>query len=134
MDRESVNTELHTRFNFGQRRLSALAAGEAIGNDADFMAQLGLAVGEIQNVPNDSSDRRADRVDNSKWAVSREHHQNQRSPTRTVSPGRIGVPSGTTVLNDPAGSVWVMVTRSRCALGEKPPAIATALSTLMLGT
>ena len=33
-----------------------------------------------------------------------------------------------------AGRVWVSVTLSRLARGEKPPAIATALSTLMFGT
>ena len=46
----------------------------------------------------------------------------------------IGVPSGTTTRADPPASVWVSVTRSRLARGEKPPAMATALSTLMFGT
>jgi len=44
------------------------------------------------------------------------------------------VPSGTTARLGPAWSVWVSVTRSRWARGEKPPAIATALSTLIFGT
>ena len=35
---------------------------------------------------------------------------------------------------EPELSAWVSVTRSRNARGEKPPAIATALSTLILGT
>ena len=61
-------------------------------------------------------------------------NQNQRSPTSTVSPGPSGVPSGTTARLKPAWSVWVSVTLSRRARGEKPPAIATALSTLILGT
>jgi hypothetical protein len=60
--------------------------------------------------------------------------QNQRSPTSTVSPGPSGVPSGTTARIEPDASVWVSVTESRRARGEKPPAIATALSTLILGT
>ena len=34
----------------------------------------------------------------------------------------------------PEASVWVSVTLSRLARGEKPPAIATALSTLIFGT
>ena len=59
---------------------------------------------------------------------------NQRSPTRTVSPGLSAVPSGATTRIEPELSVWVRVTRSRRARGENPPAIATALSTLMLGT
>ena len=44
------------------------------------------------------------------------------------------VPSGTTIRIGPDPSVWVSVTLSRRARGEKPPAIATALSTLILGT
>jgi len=64
----------------------------------------------------------------------RRGNQNQRSPTSTVSPGPIGVPGGTTTRPVPDESEWVTVTRSRRARGEKPPAIATALSTVMFGT
>jgi hypothetical protein len=60
--------------------------------------------------------------------------QNQRSLTSTVSPGLNCVPSGTTKRPVPEASLWVRVTLSRLARGEKPPAIATALSTLMFGT
>ena len=60
--------------------------------------------------------------------------QNQRSPTNTVSPGARGVPSGTTARMEPPFSVCVTVTTSRLARGEKPPAMATALSTVMFGT
>src|SRR5450756_2108237 len=47
---------------------------------------------------------------------------------------RVVVPLGTTTRIEPELSVWVSVTLSRRARGEKPPAIATALSTLILGT
>src|ERR1700689_1108038 len=60
--------------------------------------------------------------------------QNQRSPTRMVSPGLMEVPSGTMARLVAEASLWVRVTLSRLARGEKPPAIATALSTLILGT
>ena len=41
---------------------------------------------------------------------------------------------GNTMRIAPPASLWVSVTASRLARGEKPPAIATALSTVMLGT
>src|SRR5262249_24391679 len=57
-----------------------------------------------------------------------------RSPTNTVSPGPGEVRSGTTKRPTPLAAGCVAVTRSPRARGEKPPAIAIALSTLMLGT
>src|SRR5262249_37496271 len=63
-----------------------------------------------------------------------ESFQNQRSPTWTVSPGLSEVPSGTTEGPARPASAWVTVTMLRLARGVKPPAIATALSTVMLGT
>ena len=60
--------------------------------------------------------------------------QNQRSPTTMVSPGLIGVAGGTTARMVPALEVWVRVTLSRLARGEKPPAMATALSAVIFGT
>ena len=134
-DGEAMHAELQARRDFLQRRLGAFAAGEAVGDDADVMAAIGLSVGEIQDVPEDSADRRAHRVqDTKRLTFNQGHDQNQRSPTSTVSPGLMGVPSGTTVRIEPDASVWVIVTRSRSARGEKPPAIATALSTVMFGT
>jgi hypothetical protein len=48
-------------------------------------------------VTEDSTDRRAHRVQDTKRLIWRfGHAQNQRSPTSTVSPGLIAVPSGTT--------------------------------------
>src|SRR3954470_405693 len=46
----------------------------------------------------------------------------------------MGLPAGTTKRAVPDASVCVTVTLSRRARGEKPPAIATALSTVMFGT
>ena len=132
---QTMHAELEARRDFLQRRLGAFAAGEAVGDDADMVAAIGLAVGEIDDVPEDAADRRPHRVQDTKRLTSNHgHDQNQRSPTRTVSPGLIAVPSGTTMRIEPEASVWVSVTRSRRARGEKPPAIATALSTVILGT
>ena len=94
---ETMNAELEAGRDFLQRRLGAFAAGQAVGDDADMVAAVGLAVGEIQDVTEDSADRRAHRVQDTKrliWISG--HDQNQRSPTRTVSPGLSAVPSGTT--------------------------------------
>src|SRR3984957_5312203 len=132
---ETVDAELEAGRDLLQRRLGALAAGQAVGDDDDMVAAVGLSVGEVQDVTKDSADRRAHRVQDTKRLIRRHRHdQNHRSPTSTVSPGLIGVPSGTTARIEPELSVCVSVTRSRSARGEKPPAIATALSTLILGT
>jgi hypothetical protein len=135
VDSDAVHAESKARGDFGKRRVGALAAGEAVGDDPDLVAAVGLAVGEVEDVTEDSADRRAHCVQDAKRLIWNDgHDQNQRSPTRTVSPGPSAVPSGTTVRDEPELSMWVSVTRSRRARGENPPAIATALSTLMLGT
>lgn len=131
VDRDAPNAELQSGRDLGQRRVGALAAGQAIGDDADMVARIDLPVGEIENMTKNSANWRTDRVDNAKGPIcSFGHCQNQRSPTRTVSPGLMDVPSGTTVRL----ALCVSVTLSRLARGENPPAIATALSTLMFGT
>ena len=135
MNGEALNAEFEAGGDFLQRRLGAFAAGQAVGDNADVVAALGLSIGEVQDVAENSADWRAHRVQDTKRLIQvGGHDQNQRSPTSTVSPGPTGVPSGTTMRIGPEAPVWVRVTVSRRARGEKPPAIATALSTLMLGT
>ena len=50
-------------FNWGaivrQRRVGAFAAGQAVADDADVVAALGLAVGEIEDMAENAADRRA---------------------------------------------------------------------------
>ena len=88
---EAMDAEFEARRDLRQRRLGAFAAGEAVGDDADVMAAIGLAVGEVEDVTEDSADRRAHRVQDAKRLIwNRGHDQNQRSPTRTVSPGPSG--------------------------------------------
>lgn len=54
-----MNAELEARGDFRQRLLGAFAAGEAVGDDADVMAAIGLAVGEIEDMAENAADRRA---------------------------------------------------------------------------
>src|SRR4051794_25574161 len=134
-NRNTKRTKRQLWCDLRQCGIRTLATGEAVSENADMMAAIGLPPGEIKDVAKNSADRRAHGMQNPKRSVSGcAHHQNQRSPTTMVSPGLSGVPSGTMVRTVPPASVWVSVTRSRLARGEKPPAIATALSTLMLGT
>ena len=94
---EAVNAELEAGRDFLERRLGAFAAGQAVGDNADMVAAVGLSVGEVQDVTEDSADRRAHRVQDTKRLICNHgHDQNQRSPTSTVSPGPSAVPSGTT--------------------------------------
>jgi hypothetical protein len=92
----AMYAEFETRRDFRQRLFGAFAAGEAVGDDADVMAALGLAVGEVQDMAEDAADGRARRVqDTERLAFDHRHDQNQRSPTSTVSPGLSEVPGGT---------------------------------------
>ena len=101
-----MNAELQSRRDLRQCGLGAFTAGEAVGDDADVVAAVGLSVGEIEDMAEDSADRRANRVQDTKRLIwNAGHDQNQRSPTSTVSPGLIGVPSGTTARTEPAPSV-----------------------------
>ena len=69
MDRQSSNAELEARRDLCQRGVSALTSGQAVGDDADMVAALGLSIGEIQNVTNDPTDRRAYGVQDAKGPV-----------------------------------------------------------------
>jgi hypothetical protein len=66
---DTSNAEFETGRKLGQRRLGAFAARQAVGDDADMMAAIGLSIGEIQDVAEDSANRRAYRMQNSKWLV-----------------------------------------------------------------
>ena len=52
-----------------QRGFRPFAAGKAVGDDADMMAAVGLAVGEVEDVTEDSADRRANRVQDTKRLI-----------------------------------------------------------------
>src|SRR3982074_879927 len=67
VDRDAMNAELEARRDFRQRLIGAFAAGEAVGDDADVMAAVGLAVGEIQDMTDDAADGSARRVQDTEW-------------------------------------------------------------------
>ena len=75
MNRDAVNAELQARRDLGERLACAFAAGQAVGDDADFMAAVGLSVGEIEDVTKDAADRRARRVQDTKGTVGGGHGQ-----------------------------------------------------------
>jgi len=54
-DGEAMDAKLETWRDLLERRLGAFATGQAVGDDADVVAATGLAVGEVQDVTEDSS-------------------------------------------------------------------------------
>ncbi len=52
-----------------KRLVGALAAGQAVGDDADVMAAVGLAVGEVEDVAENAADRSAHGVQDTKRPV-----------------------------------------------------------------
>jgi hypothetical protein len=80
-----MNAEPEARRDLLQRRLGAFAAGKAVGDDADVMAAIGLCIGEIQDMAEDSADWCAHRVQDPKRLIwSNGHVQNRHLPTRTL--------------------------------------------------
>ena len=59
---DTSNAKFETGRKLGQRRLGAFAARQAVGNNADVVAAIGLSIGEIQDVAEDSANRRAHRM------------------------------------------------------------------------
>jgi hypothetical protein len=57
-----VHAERQPWRELGQRLVGALAAGEAVGENADMMAAIDLAVGEVKDMTNDAADRSANGV------------------------------------------------------------------------
>src|SRR5689334_5820306 len=55
---KTVNAELEPRCDLLERSLGAFAAGQAIGDQAHMVPAIGLAINEIQDVAEDSADRR----------------------------------------------------------------------------
>ena len=66
---KTANPELETGGDLGQRCLRTRATGETVSDNADVVAAIGLSIGEIEDVAEDSADRRAHRVQNTKRLV-----------------------------------------------------------------
>jgi hypothetical protein len=64
-----MDAELEPGRDCSQRGFGAFAAGKAVRDDADMVAAVGLAVGEVEDVTEDSADRRANRVQDAKRLV-----------------------------------------------------------------
>ena len=69
MDGQSSNTKLEARCNLGERGFSSFSSGQTVGDDPDMVAVLDLSVGEVENVTNDSADRRTYGVQDPKRSV-----------------------------------------------------------------
>jgi hypothetical protein len=64
-----MHTELEARSDLLECGVGAFAAGEAVGDNADVMAVVDLSLGEIEDMAEDSTDRRAHRVQDPKRLV-----------------------------------------------------------------
>ncbi len=77
-DRYSVHAELQPRCELGKRLVGAFAAGQAVGENADMMAAIDLAVGDVEDVAENAADRSTHGVQDAKRPVGRGgHDQNQ---------------------------------------------------------
>ena len=65
----AMNPKFQLGSEFGQRLLGVFAAGEAVGENADMVAAIGLSMGEIEDVTENPADRRAYRMQNTKRLV-----------------------------------------------------------------
>ena len=77
-----MNAELEARGDFGERLIGAFAAGQAVGDDADVMTAVGLAVGQIQDMTKDPAYRGARRVQDTKRLAFHDSHGQRQRPVR----------------------------------------------------
>jgi len=66
---ETMNAKLEPGRDFGQRGLGALAPVRLSADEADVVAAVDLSIGEVQDVTEDSTDRRAHRVQDTKRLI-----------------------------------------------------------------
>jgi hypothetical protein len=66
---KAMNAKREAGRDFLERGLAALAAGQAVGDQADVVATVNLPVGKVQDVTEDSADRRAHRVQDTKRLI-----------------------------------------------------------------
>ena len=72
-DRQAVDAELQAWRDLGQRGIGAFAAGEAVGENADLMTAIGLAIGNVDDVTENATDRRAHGVQDAERLVRGSH-------------------------------------------------------------
>ena len=111
-----MNPELEAGPDLRQGFLGALAAGERIRDDPDMMSAVDLAVGEVKNVAEDSANRRAHNVQDTKrpvlvlvfifiLALGRGHDQNRRPSRRRPSRWRRRMTATAATRQNAAGAV-----------------------------
>jgi hypothetical protein len=69
VDGETMHAKFEAGRNLSQRRVGPFAAGEAVGDNADLVAAVDLSVGQIQDMAEDSADRRARRMQDTKRLI-----------------------------------------------------------------
>src|ERR1700753_3723312 len=70
VNRDPVDAKFQPRRDLRETGSRASLAGQAVGDDADVVARVDLAVGEVEDVTNDSANRCTHRVDYSKRSVA----------------------------------------------------------------
>ena len=133
--RHAGEAEREVRGEGRERRIGALAAGRGIGHDADLVAARGLAAREIDHVAEQPADRGAQDVQDLERAIRPAIVL--RTSARRCGRCRRGGPdsSATPRARSVRPLTWRLIS-ILClkARGVKPPAIATAVSTVMFGT
>jgi hypothetical protein len=72
--RQALKAEREPRREFGQDLFGARPAGRAIGDEADAVAARDLAAGEIEDMAEQTADRRAENVDDVQGSHRRHPH------------------------------------------------------------
>ena len=72
-----MDTEFHSRGDLCESCSCALAAGEAVSNDADEMSAIGLSVCDIENMPNDPAHRRANGMKDAERSIGWLRHASE---------------------------------------------------------
>src|SRR5215468_4206263 len=73
-----MNAELETRRDVGEGACRALPARQAVGDDSNVVAALGLAIGEIKDMTKNAANRRAHHMQNTQSFVRRYHESRPR--------------------------------------------------------
>jgi len=69
VDCDAPNAKLEAGRYLGKRCLCACPTGQAVGDNANIVSVVGLSIGKIQDVAEDSANRRTHRVQNTKRLV-----------------------------------------------------------------
>ncbi|BEV44126.1 hypothetical protein CRBSH125_03090 [Afipia carboxidovorans] len=68
-DGDAVDAELHLRRDLAQCDVGTLTTGQAVGENADLVPALGLAIGKVKNMADDAANGGADGMQNAEGAI-----------------------------------------------------------------